>query len=102
MDNVIKTDRLLLKPLCDTDIDFMLKLAARPETYFYDKDMQKSHDEIVKDCEWYIEKEKNLSNEGGICWIVKLNYDNIGEIHVHCNWKKTLEWEFGYHFLKEY
>jgi len=43
-----------------------------------------------------------LPDEGGIRWIVKLDGDSIGEIHVQCNWEKTLEWEFGYHFLKEH
>ena len=43
-----------------------------------------------------------MPNEGGIRWIVNLNSDKIGEIHVQCNWEKTLEWEIGYNFLKEY
>jgi len=102
MKHLIKTDRLILQPLCEADIAFMQELIARPEAYFYDLDMQQSPDDVVEDCKWFIEKEKLLPNEGGIRWIVKLNGDNIGEVHVQCNWEKTLEWEFGYHFLKEY
>ena len=102
MNNLIKTDRLLLKPICEDDISFIQKLISHPETFFYDRDMQKTQDDVEKECKWYIEKEKALPNEGGIRWVVKLNSDSIGEIHVQCNWEKTLEWEIGYNFLKEY
>jgi len=34
----------------------MQELIARPEAYFYDVDMQKSPEDVVKDCQWFIEK----------------------------------------------
>ena len=102
MEHLIKTDRLVLKPSNEADINFMQKLIARPEAYFYDPDMQESPDDIIKNCQWFIEKMNSLPDEGGIRWIVNHNGNSIGEIHVQCNWEKTLEWEFGYHFLKEH
>jgi RimJ/RimL family protein N-acetyltransferase len=102
MEHTIKTNRLVLKPLCEADIDFLQKLIARPEAYFYDPDMQESPDDVIKNSQCFIDKSKSLPYEGGIQWIVKLADDNIGEVHVQCNWEKTSEWEFGYHFLKEY
>ena len=102
MEHLIKTDRLVLQPMCETDIGFMQELITRPEAYFHDQDMQPSPEDIIEDCKWFIEKVESLPDEGGIRWIVKLNDVSIGEVHVQCNWEKTLEWEFGYHFLKEY
>ena len=102
MEHLIKTDRLVLKPSCEADIGFIQKLMAEPEAYFYDLDTRKSPEDVLKDCKWYLEKARFLPDEGGIRWIVK-NYDDcIGEVHVQCNWEKTLEWEFGYYFLKEF
>ena len=102
MEYLIKTERLALQPLNEADISFMQELIARPEAYFYDLDMQESPEDVVKDCQRYIEKVGSLPDGGGIRWIVKLNGDSVGEVHVRCNWEKTLEWEFGYHFLKEH
>ena len=102
MAHLIKTKRLVLQPLSEADICFMQKLIARPEAYFYDLDMQESPEDVVKNCQWFIKKVGSLPYEGGIRWIVKRNSDSIGEVHVRCNWEKTLEWEFGYHFLKEH
>ena len=56
MEHLIETTRLVLQPLCETDISFMQELIARPEAYFYDVDMQKSPEDVVKDCQWFIEK----------------------------------------------
>ena len=102
MNHTIKTDRLILQPSSEANIGFMQKLILRPEAYFYDPDMQESPEEVVEGCHWFIEKAKLLPDEGAIRWIIQLNGESIGEVHVQCNWERTLEWEFGYHFLKEY
>ena len=102
MDHIIKTSRLILQPSCEIDIPFLQDLNARSEAYFYDADMQPSPDEVTEDCRWFIENVKLLPNKGGIRWVVKLNNISIGEVHVQCNWERTSEWEFGYHFIKEY
>jgi len=102
MEHLIKTDRLILQPMCEADIDFMQALIAKPEAYFYDPQMQETPDDILEDCKWFMENAGSLPGEGGIRWIVKLDDASIGEIFVKCNWETTLEWEFGYHFLKEY
>ena len=102
MEHLIRTDRLVLKPSCEADIAFMQYLMARPETYLYDSDMRKSPDEVITNCQWYIENAGLLPDAGGIRWIVLLDAESIGEVHVQCNWERTLEWEFGYHFLKEF
>ena len=102
MKHMIETDRLVLCPLSKDDINFMQKLIARPEAYYYDPDMAETNDDVAKDCEWFIEKMESLPEEGGIRWIVKLDGDSIGEVFVQCNHERTFEWEFGYHFLKEH
>ncbi|MCL2360790.1 MAG: GNAT family N-acetyltransferase [Defluviitaleaceae bacterium] len=102
MTHLLKTERLILHPSNETDIGFMQELISRPEAYFYDPQMQETPADVTKDCEWFIEKEGCLPGKGGIRWIIKLDGINIGEVHVRCNWERTLEWEFGYHFLKEY
>jgi len=102
MKHLIKTKRLVLQPSSEADIGFMQELMTQPETFFYDQDMQKSPDDIIEDCKWFIKKVELLPDEGGIRWIINENGVSIGEVHVQCNWEKTLEWEFGYHFLKEY
>jgi len=102
MKHLIKTERLVLQPMSEADIDFMQELIASPEAYFHDPQMQETPDDIIKDCEWFIEKAGFLPDEGGIRWIIKLDRVSIGEVFVQCNWERTLEWEFGYHFLKEH
>ena len=102
MEHSIKTNRLVLKPSGEADIAFIQRLMARPETFFYDPEMLKSPDEVITDCQWYIENAGLLPDSGGIRWIVQLKNESIGEVHVQCNWERTLEWEFGYHFLKEF
>ena len=102
MEHTIRTDRLVLQPLCEADIGFMQELIARPEAYYYDPEMAETPEDVIKDCEWFIEKAASLPDEGGIRWIVRHNGISIGEIFVQCNWERTQEWEFGYHFLAEH
>jgi len=102
MKHFIKTERLELHPSCEIDTGFMQELISRPEAYFHDPQMQESPADVTKDCEWFVEKAGLLPNEGGIRWIIKLGCTSIGEVFVRCNWERTLEWEFGYHFLKEH
>ena len=102
MEHKITTDRLILEPLCEDDISFMKELILRPEAYYYDPEMAETSEDIESDCEWFIQKTALLPDAGGIRWIVKHYDEKIGEVHVHCNWERTLEWELGYHFLKEH
>ena len=95
MEHIIKTDRLILQPLCEADIGFMQELIARPEAYFYDPDMQESPDDVAGNCQKFIKKAASLPNEGGIQWVVKLGAENIGEVHVQCNWEKQWNGNLG-------
>ena len=102
MDHILKTDRLSLLPLHESDIGFMRELMARPESYYYDSDSAKTNDEIAKECLRYCERSKELPDEGAIRWIVKSKDVSVGEVHVQCNWEPTREWEIGWHFLPEH
>lgn len=50
MEHIIKTDRLFLQPLGESDMSFMQALAARPESYRYDSDKAQTSDKIAKRC----------------------------------------------------
>lgn len=100
--NIITTNRLLLHPLTETEIDFILTLEGRFESYKYDSDIAPTSDEIIKRCHWFIEETQALPKKGAIRWIVRKDNVMIGEIHFTCNWEKTQEWEIGYKFLSEY
>jgi len=102
MNHALKTDRLSLLPLKESDTDFMRELLTRPESYRYESEKAKTSDEIIKECLWYREGFNALPNEGAIRWVVKNNGAKIGEIHVRCNWEQTSEWEIGWYFLSEY
>jgi len=102
MEHLIKTERLRLQPLNESDIKFFQELAEKPEYYEYDRDIAQSNDEIEKECRWFIERANALPDEGAIRWIVLHNDVRIGEIHITCNWEKTREWEIGWHLFPEY
>ena len=102
MEHIIKTDRLQLKPITQSDIDFMQELEARPETYKYDWGTALSTDKIERSCLWFIENSQSLPHEGAVRWIVVCNDVKIGEVHVNCVSADNHEWEIGWHLLPEY
>lgn len=102
MKNIITTNRLLLQPMNETEIDFILMLEEQIESYKYDSDNAPTSDEVIKRCHRFIERSQELPDAGAIRWIVRKDNVMIGEIHFTCNWEKTHEWEIGYKFLKEY
>lgn len=102
MEHTIKTDRLYLKPLNESDFDFIQKLRTRTEYFKYENDGAYNDDEITKQFNGFLEGAKNLPNKGSIQWIVICNDVKIGEVHLWCNWEKTLEWEIGWHFLLDH
>lgn len=102
MESTIATSRLLLQPMNENDIDFIVMLEEQAESYQYDSDFAPTYDEISKRCNWFIERAQALPNEGAIRWIMKKDNIPIGEVHFTCNWVKTHEWEIGYKLLKEY
>jgi len=102
MEHLIKTDRLNLQPLNKSDLDFIQKLRTSPEYFKYENDSAYTDDEITQQFNGFIEGAKNLPNKGSIQWIVKSNDIKIGEVHLWCNFDKTLEWEIGWHFLLEH
>jgi RimJ/RimL family protein N-acetyltransferase len=102
MEHVIKTNRLSLQPLSESDIDFIQKLSARPEYFRYECEVAKTNGELAERCKWYIERLIKLPDDGAIQWIVSNNDVKIGEIHIWCNWQKTHEWEIGWHLLHEH
>jgi RimJ/RimL family protein N-acetyltransferase len=98
----IKTDRLTLQPISESDFDFIKKLRTRPEYYEYENDGPYNDDEITTQFNGFLAGVKNLPDSGSIQWVV-LNGDMpIGETHLWCHWPKTMEWEIGWHFLKEH
>jgi len=102
LENIIATNRLLLTPMNESEIDFILMLEEQFESYKYDSDNAPISDEVIKRCQWFIERVQALPNEGAIRWIVRKDNVMIGEVHFICNWEKTHEWEIGYKFLKEH
>ena len=102
MEHSIKTDRLYLQPLSKSDFDFIQKLRTRPEYFKYENDSAYNDDEITKQFNGFLEGAKNLPNKGSIQWIVINNDVKIGEIHLWCNFDRTLDWEIGWHFLTEH
>ncbi len=102
MTHVIKTDRLDLQPIREADFDYIRQLRARPEYYQYENDGAYSADETAKQFAGFFEGIKKLPNQGAIQWVVIHNGVQAGEVHLRCNWEKTLEWEIGWHFLREH
>jgi RimJ/RimL family protein N-acetyltransferase len=102
MENVIKTDRLSLRPLNESDIDFIQRLSSRSEYFRYECEVAKTNDELAEQFKWYIEGIKKLPDAGAIQWIVTNNDVKIGELHIWCNWEKTHEWEIGWNLLLEH
>jgi len=102
MNHTIKTDRLSLKPLDESDIDFIQMLTTRTEYFKYESEMAQTSDYSSERCNWYIEKQKTLTDRGAIQWILINDDIKIGEVHIWCNWEKTHEWEIGWHLLHEH
>jgi len=102
MEYSIKTDRLDLHPLSETDFDFIRTLNTRPEYFQYENEGAHNDDEIKKQFDGFLEGAKKLPNKGSIQWIVINNDVRIGEVHLWNWWEKTLEWEIGWHFLFEH
>jgi len=102
MDHSIKTERLDLKPLSETDFDFIYTLRTRPEYFKYENDVAYNDDEITNQFNRFLDGAKNLPNKGSIQWIAIHNGLKIGEVHLWCNWEKTSEWEIGWHFMLDY
>ena len=102
MEHIIKTGRLYLRPLNESDFDFIQKLRTRPEYFKYENDGAYNDDEIIKQFNEFLEGAKKLPNKGSIQWIVINNDVKIGEVHLWNWWEKTLEWEIGWHFLIEH
>lgn len=102
MDHIIKTNRLHLLPMNESDISFIQDLAANPVSFKYDRENAPQSDEVAERCEWYIKKTETLPDKGAILWIVIGNDVKIGEVHVVCNWEETHEWEIGWYLLPEY
>lgn len=101
VENIITTNRLILTPMEESDIEFIFMLEKRIESYQYDSDNEPTSEEVIKRCKWFIERAKSLPNEGAIRWIVRKDNIMIGEVHFTCNYEKTHEWEIGYKFIKE-
>ena len=102
MEHIIKTDRLQLKPLSESDISFIQELESRPETYEYDWDTALPYEKIENGCHWFIENTKSLPDKGAIRWILISNDAKIGEVHIDCISSENHEWEIGWHLLPEY
>ena len=49
MNYSVKTDRLSLQPLNESDIPFMISLKTRPESYRYEPDSAKTRDAITNE-----------------------------------------------------
>ena len=101
MEHIIKTDRLQLHPISETDINFIQRLNARPEYFKYESEVAKTDVEVAERCKWYFEGSKLVPDKGAIQWILTKNESQIGEMHVWCNWERTHEWEIGWHLLIE-
>ena len=102
MENIITTNRLVLVPMNENDIDFIFMLENQYESYQYDADNAPTYDEVIKRCNDFIKNTQALPDDGAIRWIVRKNNDIIGEVHFTCNYNRTHDWEIGYKFLKEH
>jgi len=102
MENIITTKRLLVTPMNENDIDFIVMLDTQYETYKYETDNAPAYDKITKNCNETIQRMQLLPDNGSIRWIVRKDDVMIGEIRLWCEYDKTHDWEIGYGFLKEY
>jgi RimJ/RimL family protein N-acetyltransferase len=99
MNNAIKTERLDLRPLDESDFGFIHELRTRPEYYQYENDEAYSDEEIAQQFSAFLEGAKSLPDKGSIQWVVSNSGVKIGEVHLWCNFPKTREWEIGWHFM---
>jgi len=66
MEHSIKTNRLDLQPMNESDFDFVQKLRTRLEYFKYENDEAYNDDEITNQFNGFLEGEKNLPNKGSI------------------------------------
>ena len=78
MENIITTNRLVLAPMNENDIDFIFVLEKQYESYQYDADNAPTYDEVVKRCNGFIQKMQKLPDDGAIRWIVRKDRVTIG------------------------
>ena len=102
MEHTINSERLVMRPLKETDYDFIHALRTRPEYYRYENDGAYTDEEITSQFNGFMEGAKKLPDRGSIQWIVLCSDVKIGEVHLWCNFDKTLEWEIGWHFMLEH
>ena len=54
MNHTIKTNRLFLKPINESDIDFIQILTSRAEYFKYESETAPTSNYSVERCNWYI------------------------------------------------
>lgn len=99
----LKTDRLSLQEINKENFDFIITLETRVENKQYEMGHIPKSENIIKNCEKYIEASKKLPQCGAIKYVVSNDKNElVGTVSLRCNWERTKEWELGYIFLKEY
>lgn len=99
----IKSERLILKELTETDLDFIYKMQRNELVYFYEEDKEPTKEQIY---EKYTKKITRMSQDENqfFIFIISTQLDRIpiGEIQIQLNWDEIKEWEIGYTLHPDY
>ncbi len=98
----IKTERLKLREIAESDLEFILEIEQRPETNEFESMEQPDVDYLTERFNWFIENVEGLPKSGGVRFVVLSGSRRIGDMSLVCTWEDTQEWELGFSFLREY
>lgn len=100
---IIKSDRLILRNLSETDLDFIYVLESNPLVYLYDENEEPSKEHIY---EKYCKRITSMiqNKDKYFVFLIALLPEEIpvGEIHIQLNWEEICEWEIGYKLHPDY
>lgn len=99
----IKSERLILKELTETDLDFIYKMQSNEFVYFYEEDKEPTKEQVYKN---YTKKITRMSQDKNqfFIFIISTHPEGIpiGEIQIQLNWEEIKEWEIGYTLHPDY
>ena len=99
----IETERLILEPLTENAVDFIIAIEQTPENKIYEMEGVQEKEKILEHFKAFMDEYSNLPDSGAIQFIIKLkDATPIGYVSLVCNWEKTKEWELGYALLPKH
>lgn len=100
---ILNGTRINLKPIQESDLEFIYKMSKHPKVYEYEEDKEPTHKEIYNKFYGRISKMEHERDEYySLLIIIQDTKETIGEIHFHLDNKKTRCWELGYSLHPEY